>query len=53
MHEGRVIDSDSDELALYLRVRQRFPMVGVLIKQVATETDEVWMIRSPHLEVAT
>jgi hypothetical protein len=48
-----VIDSDSDELALYLRVRQRFPMVGVLIKQVATATDDVWIIRSPHLEVAT
>lgn len=51
MHEGRVIDSDPDELALYLRVRQRFPMIGVLIKQVTTETEEVWMIRSPHLEI--
>lgn len=50
MHEGRVIDSDANELALYLRVRQRFPMVGVLIKRVTPTLEEVWVMRSPHLE---
>ena len=50
MHEGQVIDSDADELALYLRIRQRFPMVGVLIKQVTPALEEVWVMRSPHLE---
>jgi len=53
MHEGRVIDSDTDELTLYLRVRQRFPSVGVLIKQVTPEPDEVWMMRSPRFEYET
>ena len=50
MHEGRVIDSDADELTLYLRIRQRFPMVGILIKQVTPDLEEVWVMRSPRLE---
>lgn len=50
MHEGRVIDSDADELALYLRIRQRFPMVGILVKRVTPALEEVWVMRSPHLE---
>ncbi len=50
MHEGQVIDSDSDELALYLRVRERFPLVGVLIKRVTPVLDEIWVMRSPRLE---
>lgn len=50
MHEGKIVDSDSDELALYLRIRQRFPMVGVLIKQVTPNLEEVWVMRSPRLE---
>ena len=29
MHEGQVIDSDADDLALYLRVLQRFPLIGI------------------------
>lgn len=50
MHEGRVIDSDTDELTLYLRIREQLPMVGVLIKQVTPTPEEVWVMRSPHLE---
>lgn len=50
MHEGGVIDSDVDELALYLRIRHGFPMVGVLIKQVTPNLEEVWAMRSPRLE---
>lgn len=50
MHEGRVIDTDSDELALYLRIRQRFPLIGILIKKVTEEPEEIWMIRSPRFE---
>lgn len=45
MHEGRVIDTDSDELALYLRIRQRFPLIGILIKKVTEEPGEIWMMR--------
>jgi hypothetical protein len=50
MHEGQVIDSDADELVLYLRVRKRFPLVGILIKQVAPVLEEIWVMRSPRLE---
>ena len=50
MHEGQVIDSDTDELALYLRIYQTHPMVGVLIKQVTPALEEVWVMRSPHLK---
>lgn len=50
MHEGQVIDSDTDELAVFLRVRERFPMIGVLIKRVTDHPDPVWMVRSPRIE---
>ena len=41
MHNGQVIDQDDDELALYLRVRQRFPAVGALIKRVVDEVTQL------------
>ena len=50
MHDGQVFDADDDELTLYLRVRERFPAIGILIKQVVVETETVWVMRSPHLE---
>jgi predicted transcriptional regulator len=49
MHDGQVIDSDDDELALYLRVRERFPAVGILIKQVVADLETAWVMRSPRL----
>lgn len=50
MHDGQVIDSDADELALYLRIRQQYPLIGILIKKVTAEPEEIWTIRSPRLE---
>ena len=50
MHEGEVIDADDDELALYHRVRDRFPAVGILIKKVSADVEMVWSMRSPRLE---
>jgi len=50
MHEGRIVDSDSDEVALYLRIRQRYPMVGILLKRVTPQPEVVWTIRSPRLQ---
>jgi predicted transcriptional regulator len=50
MHDGQVIDTDDDELALYLRVRGRFPAVGILIKRVVADAETVWVMRSPRLE---
>ncbi|MEZ4861606.1 MAG: DUF5678 domain-containing protein [Caldilineaceae bacterium] len=50
MHDGQVIDHDPDELSLYLRIRQQYPLIGILIKRVTSEREEVWTIRSPRLE---
>lgn len=50
MHHAQVIDHDQDEPALYLRVRQKYPSIGILIKQVTPESDVVWHIHSPRLE---
>lgn len=50
MHDGQVIDSDQDELVLYLRIRQQYPLIGILIKKVITEPDEIWTFRSPRME---
>lgn len=45
MHRGEVIDSDRDEVALYVRVQQKHPTVGILIKRV-DGAEDVWVIRS-------
>ena len=50
MHQGKVIDADNDELSLFLRIRQVYPLVGLLIKQVSANSEEVWTIRSPRVE---
>lgn len=50
MHEGKVIDTDSDQLDLYLRVRQHYPLVGILIKKVTTQVEVILHMRSPRWE---
>lgn len=50
MHDGQVIDSDVDELALYMRIRQQYPLIGILIKKVTATPEDIWIIRSPRLE---
>ena len=50
MHDGQVIDSDVDELALYMRIRQQYPLIGILIKKVTVTPEDIWIIRSPRVE---
>ena len=50
VHEKKVIDHDSDQLALFLRVDEQYPDVPILIKQVRKEVEEVYTIRSPRFE---
>lgn len=52
MHNGQVIDNSPDEMALYRRIRQQYPLFGILIKQVTSTIDDVWHVRSPRLEQA-
>lgn len=49
MHRGEVIDSDEDEITLYVRAQRKHPTVGILIKKVGGD-EEVWTIRSPRVE---
>ncbi|OGO43460.1 MAG: hypothetical protein A2Z04_06410 [Chloroflexi bacterium RBG_16_57_9] len=47
VHDQKLVEHDSDGLALYRRVRARFGRISVLIRQVTEESvEEVW-IRTP------
>ncbi|MFN8439197.1 MAG: hypothetical protein U0175_00365 [Caldilineaceae bacterium] len=49
IHHGKLIDHDVDQLALYLRIDERYPDEVILIKQVRPTVEEVYTIRSPHV----
>lgn len=49
VYGGQVIDHDVDQLALVLRIEQNYHDAPVLIKQVTTEIDETYHVRSPRL----
>jgi hypothetical protein len=50
IYQGQVIDHDTDQLALFLRIDEQFPHTPVLIQQVLPEPEEVYTIRSPRFE---
>lgn len=50
VHNGQVIDCDSDLRALYLRVHGRLGRTPVLLKRVTAEPERDLVIRSPKLE---
>lgn len=50
MHEGEVIDHDSDLRTLHLRVFERLGHTPVLLKRVSPEPERELVIRSPRLE---
>ena len=50
LHNGEVIDHDQNELDLYLRIRHAYPSLGILIKHVTNQIDEIWQTRSPRIE---
>ena len=47
---GQVIDHDPDQLTLFRRVDERYPDALVLIRQVASEPEEVYTFRSPRVD---
>ena len=49
VHQGQVIDHDTDELALSQRVRLRLPDAVILIRQVLPQMERVLHFRSPRL----
>ena len=52
IHQGKLVDHDSDQLALYQRVERRYRNTPVLIKQVLANPEEEYTFRSPTLEGA-
>ena len=50
IYQGKLIDHDVDQLALYQRTQQRHPNRPVLIKPVQEHPEEVYSFRSPVLE---
>lgn len=49
IYDGQVIDHDADQLALVLRIEERYRDAPVLIKQVTTEIDEVYHVHYLHV----
>lgn len=49
VYGGRVIDHDADQLALILRIEERYRDAPMLIKQVTRDVDEIYHVRSPRL----
>lgn len=48
IHHGQLVDSDSDQGMLVLRV-ERFPDEVILVRQVRTEVEPTFVIRSPRI----
>jgi predicted transcriptional regulator len=49
IHQGQVIDHDPKLLAIYLRIDEKYPDEIILIKQVQSEIERVFTVRSPRL----
>ena len=49
IYNGQLIDSDSDQVVLYRRIRQQYPGEFVWIAPVNESPDEVLVFRSPRL----
>lgn len=49
LHQGEVVDADSEFEPLFLRVQERFGELAILIRQVGETPDESWAFRSPRL----
>jgi len=50
IHHGQLVDHDTDQLALFLRIDEQYPDVQVLIAQVLPDPEEVYTFRSPRFE---
>lgn len=51
IHNGKVVDHDTDVRTLHLRIRKRFGRTPVLLRQVAQDVEQQDLVfRSPKLE---
>jgi hypothetical protein len=49
IYQGELVDHDTDQEALFFRIREKYPHQVVLQRQVLTEADPVLHFRSPRL----
>ena len=49
IYGGELIDYDKDQIALFLRVKERYPNKFVWIAPVQAEPEETYVIHSPRL----
>jgi len=49
LHQGKLVDHDTDGFALSLRIYQHYPNQFVLIRQVEEQVETILHIRSPRL----
>ena len=47
--QGKMIDSDFDQLLLYQRIFKKYANKPILIKKVTASPDEVYTFRSPRI----
>lgn len=50
IHNGQLVDHDSDKEALFARIKERFPNQVVLQRQVLENPDPVFHFRSPRFQ---
>lgn len=50
VHQGRVVDHDADQMALFLRVEAAYGRQPVLIRQVRPEVEQTVTVYSPRIE---
>lgn len=48
IHQGKLIDHDTEFAGLYERIHKQFPDVFVLIRQVEAEPEKTYYFRSPR-----
>ena len=50
IHQGQVIDHDHDAHSLYLRIREQYGNIPILIRQVTEQVENELTFRSPRLD---
>mgnify|MGYP001277097565 CR=1 FL=1 len=50
IRQGKLLDHDADQLALYLRIDEQYPDEIILITQVHPEIEETYRIQSPRVK---
>lgn len=52
IYQGKLVDHDGDQLALFLRIEAQYPGMTVLIRQVRSTPEEIIQVYSPRFEHA-